>query len=226
MNRSYLPVFKVITSCGGLALGKTTEEKRVRTGNKLMGQSKGNCLSITIISKTSFTREKITDCQSKLKCNYWFRLREIKEETLKVPLVHFSLFSASFPAPLPACPILILSLQHHWERGLQPISISSPPEPLFPHSFSFLQHGCSRGFRNTFSGAMDLLLLLVMLVFTPFLLFLRCSFVEAAPPWLRGSAMPCCPLGVWLELVQHGAALASHRGCPTAPTVRTRAPAL
>lgn len=97
MNRSYLPVFKVITSCGGLALGKTTEEKRVRTGNKLMGQSKGNCLSITIISKTSFTREKITDCQSKLKCNYWFRLREIKEETLKVPLVHFIPFFSFIP---------------------------------------------------------------------------------------------------------------------------------
>lgn len=179
MNRSYLTVFKVTTSCGGLALGKTTEEKIVRKETSLWVKVRqGNCLSITTISKTSFTREKITVCQSKLKCNYWVRLREIKEETLKVPLVHFSHFSTSFPTPLPACPILILSLQHHWERELQPVPISSPPAPLFPHSFSLLQHGCSRGFRNTFSGAMDLLLLLVMF-FPPFLLFLKCSFLNA-----------------------------------------------
>lgn len=46
MNRSYLTVFTVITSCGGLALGKTTGEKIGRTENKLMGQSKTGKLLI------------------------------------------------------------------------------------------------------------------------------------------------------------------------------------
>lgn len=58
-----LAVFKVRTSCAGLALGKTTEEKIGRTGNKFMGQIRqGNCLSVTIISKAAFTREKSPDC--------------------------------------------------------------------------------------------------------------------------------------------------------------------
>lgn len=41
-----LTIFKVMTSCGGLALGKTTGEKIGRTGNKLMGQSKTGKLLI------------------------------------------------------------------------------------------------------------------------------------------------------------------------------------
>lgn len=98
----------------------------------------------------------------------------------------------SLPAPLPACSILILSLQHHWEREVQPVPLSSYPTLFFPHTFPLIQYE-SEASGNTFSGAMDLLLLLLVMLVSPlFLLFLKHTFLEAAPP--------CCPPSIWMEL--------------------------
>lgn len=99
----------------------------------------------------------------------------------------------SLPAPLPACSTLILFLQHHWEREVQPVLLSSYPTLLFLTHFPLSNMNASEASGNTFSGAMDLLLLLLVMLVSPlFLLFLKHTLLEAAPP--------CCPPSIWMDL--------------------------